>query len=1319
MHRLLLIPVLICALSGVFAADPAVRGRVVDPSGNPVPDARAYLLAPGDPAHPRDLSERLQQATARSRTDAEGYFSFPPAAAGVWQVRIEADGFLPRAGMLAPLLEDSWLPEVRLTKDRGANVLVQDPEGKPIAGALVQLTAATSRRMVGRRWWTHADREARTDAEGTVRLPRGPSESLQATVSHKDYGFKSTKVPAHGKTSIELGQQGLRALVVNDATGRAVSGATILRKGHPLGRTDDTGKTLVRLPDEAVSLVLVDKAGRNTERRFAPPTDETPQVWTLPEPKTLHGKLIDANSRRPIAGAVVWPEDRLDTAVTTDAGGTFSWSAYSSGKVPLTAGATGYLPPDPMRLAEADYKRGASIALKPAATIIGRVLDEQGQGIAGAELRRSIKPTPGRFEFRFGGRPQRTQTISDQQGRFRITGVDPDRIWIVNVESEGYAPGTFEANGLEPYTTKSGFVVTLERGGSLRGQVVDEERLPIPGVEVSASRASGGGGRMARMMGRSQARIDRNAITDKEGMFQVDNLPAGKFDLAAKARGYAPRKLPGVELKLDAATEPVEIMLAPGERMQGMVLGALDKPLEGAKVFVAPEGGAMRMFGMGGGDNMEPDAVVGADGWFYLYDLAEGVPATIRVEHPGHVTETVDRIRLPQTDVLVIELAPSSTVRGLVRDDEGNPQPGANVTLARSTSMSLGGNRMMMMMNEDTTTDAEGRFEFTEVRPGSLDFTAVASGFKETSRNSVELPAGEDIDDLILDLTRGATVEGVVSLPDGRPAIGARVDRVREGGGPMMGMGGTATDGSGHYRLEGLEPGVLSIEATHDEYPRTVRDIELKTGENNLNLAFEGGFRVSGTVRGEDGSPIAGARIDLSSRGRIFGGFGADSGASGEFSVEGVPDGTYNVRVSANGYAASDPNLEINVAGQPVEGLEVTLPKGGRLLGSVEGVREEDYPRISIRAVHRENGDFRSASVDYEGRFEIENAANGRWELTGTIRESGRRAETETTLEVGALEGNVVLVFGGGVKISGRAHLDETPVRDATVALEGMDITGNAWTRTDNDGRFQIEGIDPGNYRLTLRQWDTGLTYTEEVDLTTNQDLDLDIPTATVEGLVRDSSDNAALEGVSISMEPADGSSGRVFGGYGASTDADGRYLMRNVTDGTWTMTARMQGYAVLTRTVNVQNGRAPSNLDFRLDPTEGLVLRVSLPNGAPADRALLVVQDNAGTVVAQGSYDSGENGRIRLASIPAGSWRVLAQSGSSAVSSFGVQAPSPETPVMLVPKTRHSQRCVLQVPTACRFKAFPGSARHGTVSRCVVDERRFPRFLQAPGKFR
>ena len=1255
------------AFSTVLAADPVVRGRVVQAGGAPVAEAKVYLLSPRDPASSLDVAARIDAAAAKARTDAEGRFVLPPVPTGLWIVRVEADGFVPRQGTLAPLLNDAWLPDAKLALAREASVRVLDAEGAPVADAVLRLSSeASGRRRFQRRWWRHADREAVTDDEGRAVLALAPGESPKLTASHPAQGFATVDGLRGGRT-LRFESTPWRTLTVREAEGTPLVGGALRRDDHILGVTDAEGRVRLPWPDEAVEWTLAAPQGRTASKRFESPADAETLDWSLPSTASLGGRLIDAESRRAVAGAIVWPTGRPERALETDARGGFEWTALEAGTIEIEAGADGFLRDRPTRVTDAERARGLVLALRPAATVVGRVETADGSGIEGAALSLERKPTPGRMEFRIGGRPQRTRSVTDEHGRFRLNGVDPERSWILGVQADAYAPATTELVGLEPYRTKKDVVVVLERGGRIAGRVVDEDGAPISGASLRASRASEGGGPMARMMSRGAPPVQRETWADEDGRFELEALPTGRFDVKAASKGFAPRTVPGIEIGDESEPPELTIELAPGERLQGLVLGLDEQPLEGAKIFLQEDGGGrFRMRGMGGNSDEEPDTIAGVDGWFSLFDLSADAPVSLRVERSGYVPEDLERVALPQKDFLVVNLSPSSTVRGTAVDSEGTPVANASVELSRSSNMSMGGAVMMMRSQEDTSSDADGAFVFEDVRPGSLSFKAVASGYKEAALNDVELEAGTDLEDLVLRLDPGATLTGTVRLPDGRPAIGARVDRVREGGGFMRGMSGVSTDGAGRYVLDGLEPGDHSIEATHPEYPRAVRDVELKPGPNGLDLDLEGGQPVRGVVLSDEGKAVAGARVDLVEPGRFWGGFGAETGVDGTFSVDGVKDGRYGVRVAASGYASSDPDLEIEVAGQPVEGLDLRLTRGGALVGSVEGVSEEDYARIDLQAIHQEGRGFLGGTVDFEGRFRIENAAEGRWELRGSIRESGRRAEAEVVLEPGAPEATVVLTFGGGLTLTGRARQGETPVRGAVVALEGVDVPDNAWTETDNDGRFVLEGVEAGEYKLSLRQWDTGMTYTETLNLDGDRDLDLDIPTALVEGRVRDAVDGSPIAGVSLVLEGDASGAARIFGGYGASSDQEGSFKIRNVTDGRWTLSAKLEGYAVATRTIDVANGRAPDDLDVRLDPTEGLVLRVVSPAGTPPDRVRLAVLDDFGRSLLQGEYDTGENGKLRLPSVPAGTWEVLLQAAGSATMSVRLNAPGPETPVAL-----------------------------------------------------
>jgi hypothetical protein len=81
----LLLPFLIAALAVTSSAAGAgtVRGRVLDPLGAAVQDARVILLQGETVLHD-------------THTDWEGEFQFPSVNAGRYRVRVEAGGFVTR-----------------------------------------------------------------------------------------------------------------------------------------------------------------------------------------------------------------------------------------------------------------------------------------------------------------------------------------------------------------------------------------------------------------------------------------------------------------------------------------------------------------------------------------------------------------------------------------------------------------------------------------------------------------------------------------------------------------------------------------------------------------------------------------------------------------------------------------------------------------------------------------------------------------------------------------------------------------------------------------------------------------------------------------------------------------------------------------------------------------------------------------------------------------------------------------------------------------------------------------------------------------------
>ena len=306
------------------------------------------------------------------------------------------------------------------------------------------------------------------------------------------------------------------------------------------------------------------------------------------------------------------------------------------------------------------------------------------------------------------------------------------------------------------------------------------------------------------------------------------------------------------------------------------------------------------------------------------------------------------------------------------------------------------GDRPMQQVPARAKTDNSGRYQLIGLAAGQYQIIAMAPAMsvaEPTSTNgyyspgkTVVLSSGEEIEDIDIKLVRGGVITGRVTDADGKPVIEQRLNlqlvdqarnSIRDANLSSLNYQMTQTDDRGIYRIYGLpagrylasvgsrEGGFLSSNA-HSYFELTFYGdtneaskasiVELSEGGEATNIDIRVGH-ASGTfvatgriVDADTGQPIPGVRLmygEARPNQPFYGGFvGPPSGPRGEFRIEGLEPGHYGVSISStfDGSAFyADPTL-FDISDSDVNNLEVKATRGLTLSGVVvfEGSRAKE-----------------------------------------------------------------------------------------------------------------------------------------------------------------------------------------------------------------------------------------------------------------------------------------------------------------------------------------------------------------------------------------
>lgn len=440
---------------------------------------------------------------------------------------------------------------------------------------------------------------------------------------------------------------------------------------------------------------------------------------------------------------------------------------------------------------------------------------------------------------------------------------------------------------------------------------------------------------------------------------------------------------------------------------------------------------------------------------------------------------------------------------GIVRDESGRTISKARVFLEERGSEP----------RKVAESDEDGSFEADRLPSGSCLVFAEAGNGLRSPRQKVELSAGTPV---YLELEVGAWLEiwgKVSSALDGKPIAGARV--ASSGVGDLE-RREVLSDEEGRYRLEGLTRTTFLLEVSAKGYGTELRE-GIPSGSSNVDFELSRPGVLKGIVRdASTGGPVTNFRIELVPEEYHFIAVGGTARSvesmfrllyykqhrdfhmvrsfesqDGSFEFIDLARGRYHMAAAAKGYAISAAAQPVSIESDQYTYSEIALSLAGSIRGRVmDAERELPIQGACVKTMGRGIAaagfsilDERSASTDWDGRFDFRNTSRGTIILEIThpdytpkmaavvLRDGalflGKGKQEGVSLDDGGLAirldarqepGRIAVTVGGDLRSIG----------DSPPLIAVMGFVHNEVAVPGEHGNFVSGPLDPGPFNVLL-----------------------------------------------------------------------------------------------------------------------------------------------------------------------------------------------------------------------------------------------------------
>jgi protocatechuate 3,4-dioxygenase beta subunit len=704
------------------------------------------------------------------------------------------------------------------------------------------------------------------------------------------------------------------------------------------------------------------------------------------------------------------------------------------------------------------------------------VVDTSGHPIAGASVQIGQR---GPFADPSQGNSTATVT-TDADGRWSTTGFSGEaRALSFQVTKPDFLPGWYqETENTQP---RDGAVrrrdlrdgtaeFRLTRGRALEGTVYSDRGEPVPGASVRLAFESPGGGPI------------QSTETDARGGFRFVVLDNGGVRLGVDAAGFAPFETP---FQVGPGMGHAQLRLRRGRDLRGRVVAG-DRPVSGATVGVLsikPPEALLQNMAAGTtfpfdfnftaleapGQTVSPRRLATTDptGSFVLTDVPTE-SLVVGILAPGFAPQQ-QVVRTNDTGSIQVALVPDFSFTGRVLDAvSGEPIPQFTVWEAMAeffdfppdASEWLDPSEEFWIRQWPSSQDsARGRFELAHHAPArpTSRFLVMAEGYGAQSTGPIATQGSRDHAFL---LHRSKGITGVVVAPNGSPIPGADVAFRHLGSlqalrgrlissqrGPIA---STRPDGS--FTLPAFLPRAAVV-AMHQELG--FAEIDSASSDQPLRITLQPFGSIAGRIRPAS-LPISNLVVRVYSASPrlgavdFAGSLQAIPNADGQFVLHGIPTGLWRCQISRQ--------------------LKPSAPPG---------TQEQVLIQRTLEVRPGQTTDLRFGE---SGRTLV-----GRIQLPEQVRDLDWQSNLGglTTVEM-------KLPLPRSVSPSERRNwLNQPEVRAAHLAQRHHGLT---WL---GEGRFRIENVEPGRYRLALQffgPWNNPMLWRDPSNPVGSLDTEITVP---------------------------------------------------------------------------------------------------------------------------------------------------------------------------------------------------------------------------------